>query len=546
MFDELRPVLIIDDCPMYRTALRGMLIKIGFNPKQVLQGKNAALSLIVAELHPLQLVFCDYNLGKDTNGHQLLDELYHRNILLADCVVIIITGDSSTGVVRDFAELSPDGYLVKPLNYLTLKERLPKLAYRKRTLSDLLNTYANGDFKKTVDQADKSVLQTIEILQGAQFLKAKALLKLNKIEDARNLLSMIKDGPERLSAILELARIAMLQHQYSLCQSLLQPLEIDPIHGAAALELSAENYLKQKHLPMALKTMTKCVEKFSKNTKYHLLKIHIAMALFDTKIAYDSVEIALNQSRDSFRETLLLHHLSAQLNLDVAQFSNKKIKDKLLMRFAKQCRDWRRSFSRKDYKAFELLLQARAQGIKGNISRTRELLDEYHLWFDKNYEPSIYEKLELYKIYYMLDKPDCYQLAEDKIKQAFSGKEDSWEKQTILLYIAHWQKRMEQKIVRNTNLKRICSAHMDAGNYDKALSSLVKAMNFNCDDVDISRLILICLSKAWPIGWNKKEVSILALRCRDLLKNTSIKYTFEYKQAVSIIASQLSNDKNIT
>lgn len=245
IFSSEQPVLVIDDCPMYRTAAKGMLLKLGFDTEQLHLASDASSALACCRSHQFQLVLCDYNLGAKTNGHQLLDQLIHDRMLPADCVIIVVTGDASSSVVRGFAELEPDGYLVKPLNFNTLRTRLPKLGRRKRALGKVLHSFAGGDYQQVLEQADEALCSANEMTHSAQMLKAKALIELGHLDDARNILITLNPGPEPTRVTLELARVAKLQKHYKTSQLLLNQIKSDAIYCGDVLQLSAELDLLQ-------------------------------------------------------------------------------------------------------------------------------------------------------------------------------------------------------------------------------------------------------------------------------------------------------------
>ena len=538
MFDRSRPILIIDDCTIYRTAIRGMLIKLGFRAQQLLLAKDAVAALEIVKTEPVQLVLCDYNLGERKNGHQLLDEMVNCQMLSADCVIIIITGDSSAGVVRGFSELMPDGYLVKPLNYLTFKERLPKFSRKKRVLADMLITFAKGDFTETIATAEKGIINVGQLSYCAQFLKAKALIQLNECDEARNILINIKGKQVRAEVQIEVARLELKQKQYTSCLATLSPFEKDPIHCTEVWLLSAQCYLAQQQLPLAFEKMTESIKISPNNIENYIFSSHIAMAMFDFKSAYTTLDMALNQSHNSYRETLLLHQMVAQLNLNVIQFTNDDCKSALLARFIERCKHWRSSFSRKDYKPFEILLNARAHGIKGNIRKCKALLVEYLHWEDDAYISSVYELIELAKVYSLLLDTKEHQVTINRVNDCLA-QADTYKQQTLMLYLNGWQSKLEQVRAEVSITKKRCLSYMNTREFTKAIKIIIPALDLDRSDIGTANLTIICLSRAWPMGWGKKSVIKLVNHCRGVLSNTPAVLTDEYRIASKLLSKQL-------
>ncbi|WP_019027610.1 response regulator [Colwellia piezophila] len=538
MFDRSRPILIIDDCTMYRTATRGMLLKLGFSPEQILLAKDAVAALEIVKHKAVQLILCDYNLGERKNGHQLLDEMVNCQMLSADCVIIIITGDSSASVVRGFYELRSDGYLVKPLNYVTFKERLPKFSRKKRVLADMLTTFSNGDFTDTIAKAEESIFNAEQHSYGAQFLKAKALIQLNKCDEAKNILIHLQGKPIRAEVQIEFARLELKQKQYKSCLATLSPFEKDPIHCTKVLLLSAQCYLAQQQLSLALEKMTESVKHSPRNIENTIFCSHIAMAMFDVKPAYDTLDMALSQSRHSYRETLLLHQMVAQLNLNVIQFTQDVNKGELFARFIERYKHWRSYYSRKDYKPFELLLKARAHGLQGNISQCKTLLNEYLQWQDDEYISSVYELIELANVYSILHDTEKYQESISRVKVCLA-QVDIYKQQTLTLYLNRWQSKLAQVKAEVSRAKKRCLSYIKIKEFEKAVKLIITALDLDSTDTDLGQLTIICLSRAWPMGWSKKSVIKLVMRCRELLKNTPVVLTPEYRVASKLLAKQL-------
>ncbi|RCU52468.1 response regulator [Corallincola holothuriorum] len=541
LFDRTRPVLIVDDCPMYRTAAKGMLQKLGFHNEQLLVAKDAASALTVAKTKQLQLVMCDYNLGNKTNGHQLLDEILHDGHLPADCVVVIVTGDASAPVVRSFAELEPDGYLVKPLNFVTLGERLPKMARRKRKLGGLLESYAKGDYEAAVQQADEEIFKASEMATSAQLIKAKALIKHNKLDEARNQLIALRNGSEKGQVAMALATIAMKQKQYKTCLALLEPIEKDPILCAAAMDMSANVLIQQHQFSAAAEKLDAAINQSPKQVNRYQLRAQVAMGMFTPVIASQNIQQALLRSKHSFRETLEIHQLNASLTLDNAQLSEAAERTKLLSRFAEQCREWRSNFQRNQYKPMELLFLARANALRGYVGKARSCLAEYHTTIKEldNYQSEQHEMIELAKVQLLLSNAKSYNALMTSVSEGLAKDKQNVAYICFLRYISGWRARVEEMAEKATRLRESSLVQIKDGNYERAAGYLAQALELNRADPDIPKTLMVCLTKAWPMGWSKNAVGELAVRCRDLLLDTSAIYSAEFQRASQILASQL-------
>ena len=104
--------LLVDDMRDMRANLRNQLDQLGM--AKVDQAKNAAEALKLVSSNKYDLVLCDYNLGDETNGQQLLEFLKARRLLPASTIFFMVTAESKYPSVVTAGEFAPDDYLIKP------------------------------------------------------------------------------------------------------------------------------------------------------------------------------------------------------------------------------------------------------------------------------------------------------------------------------------------------------------------------------------------------------------------------------------------------
>ncbi|WP_220719816.1 response regulator [Agarivorans litoreus] len=541
-FDPQRPALIIDDCPMYRTAARGMLQKLGVSSELIFFAKDAPSALEQCRNRRFQLVLCDYNLGEGANGHQLIDELRHSALLAADCVLAIVTADASAEVVRGFAELQPDGYLVKPLNFSNLSKRLPTIAHKKLSLARVHQAMAQQDYHMALHLVDNLVIGGSEFSLSALLIKAEALMHLGEYEQARNQLVGLNLDAEKGQVNLLLAELSLRQKQYPLAEALLLKLENDPMLCALAKEKMAIKLLRQQRVAEAYAKLEEALAHSPKNTQRQIFKAQLAMANFELPAAALSINAALHLARHSFRETLSLHQQVAQLTLDLAQFSEDNGQQSSLQRrFAEQCRRLRGRFQRKDYKPLELLMLARSNGIQGYIGKARQMLADYHSWLEQQeqHQPSVLEDLELAKVYQLLSFPQEYKAQLRVAQHSLLKLSDSDQSLMLQRYLSKWQERVDGMQAKANRLKEQSQRAYRDQNFERATGLLVQALELNRSDLEIPARLTTCLTKAWPLGWSKSEVIELALRCRELLKGSSLSSQPRYQTSSRALSGQL-------
>ncbi len=539
--DKTRPVLIVDDSPMYRTAAKGMLQKLGYDGEKLHFAQDAKEALQRCRQHSYGLIFFDYNLGDKANGFQLIDELQDKKLLAADCVNIIVTGDATADVVRGFMELDPDGYLLKPLNYSTLKERLPGFMRKKRHLSDVMVAFDKKQYDSVITLVDENFYTEDDIIVRSQLIKANALIELDRLDEARNVLINLKGSGENGRVMLALGQIALKQRQYKQGLFLLKPLKKDTFLSAAAGHLSAELNIAQIQFREAIEEIDSSISISPKVIQRHWLKVYLHMALFELPTAIQAVKTMILESRHSFRESVDMYQLGALLLLDQAQFSSHKSRIVHLFAFTKWVESWRANFDRLAYKPMELLLYARGNILKSNLSKARECLSEYNQLIAQleNHTPSLFEQIELSRVTLLMGDQSEYLRLSESINIKLKREPFTSENKAILAYMSQWRSKSERLHESASKMKKEAIRCIENRNFERASIILAKAIDSQASDPEIAKLLMGVLTRAWPANMGRKEVTSLALRCREQLKGTDFIKSKEFLAQSKILAQQL-------
>ncbi len=116
-------ILIVEDDPDVRELLTLALSDEGHFPTSVLNGVAALAAIEGGKIKP-DLILCDYNLPDALNGAQLTAKI--RNRLNRQIPVIILSGDISTGAMREIA-FQHCVQLNKPVNLKELTQEIQRL-----------------------------------------------------------------------------------------------------------------------------------------------------------------------------------------------------------------------------------------------------------------------------------------------------------------------------------------------------------------------------------------------------------------------------------
>ncbi|MEN9631410.1 MAG: hypothetical protein RJA10_4638 [Pseudomonadota bacterium] len=150
---HLAKALIIDGNPTSRSVLAGQLRDLGvLTVRQMSRVQDARLAL---EECPYDIVLCEMTFnGAPMSGQDLLEELRREQLLPYSTVFILVTGEATYSQVREAAEATVDGYLVKPYSGVALGDKLAEVRRRKRTLKPIYEAIQAREFARAAALAE--------------------------------------------------------------------------------------------------------------------------------------------------------------------------------------------------------------------------------------------------------------------------------------------------------------------------------------------------------------------------------------------------------
>jgi CheY-like chemotaxis protein len=120
-------VLVVDDMPASRAALKDMLYGMGFTRIEEASGGREALEKLKAQ--GAQLIVCDYMM-KDMSGLDLLNQL-RNHAYLVDIPFIVVSSNGDSPVIETAMDLGAAEYLVKPVSFNLLKKKITDVLMRR-------------------------------------------------------------------------------------------------------------------------------------------------------------------------------------------------------------------------------------------------------------------------------------------------------------------------------------------------------------------------------------------------------------------------------
>ncbi|MEZ8101120.1 response regulator [Vibrio bivalvicida] len=541
IFDE-RPVLIVDDSQIYRTSAARMLTKLGLPNSQIVLSADSKQALSACRRNQFQLVLIDYNLGTQANGYQLLDDIKSQQLLPPDCVVVVITGDASADIVKSFAELEPDSYLIKPLSFNTLKERVPKLLEQKRALSSILWAIKDTDYDNGLEACEEVMFDCGDTRKHAALLKVQILLLKGDMDSARNLLVSLNSTISTDVFSAKLAEIAIAKRQYSMAEYVLTShLKRSP-ESAKELTLLGELYLLTGKVTLAQEAIINAISLSPTVVKRHWLLLCCYLINQQHTEAIKCVNEVIHHSLYSSRHSLTAYQLGASIVVDSAMKCDFDKREAAIRELKGYLEQWRKRFNSREYKPFELLVMARAYFAVGLRGKGLSLLEEYKQ-LKERVESNPLEIVEMIKISHQVGGIGSLESLIVQFDQSIGDLATDTHAvfpESMRGYLAIWRTEFNSALEHYQSQKRRVMIATESGQYEVAAELLVDMFYAGVElTLDVPRRLLHTLSKAWPSGMCRIQVVKVATKCKESLIGADNFPTDRESQILATLARQL-------
>ncbi len=223
-------ILIIEDYGIMRRSIKDMLYSLG--ARFIDEAENGPTAIAAMRIKPYDIVLCDYLLGDDKNGQQILEAARHKKLIPFHCIFIIVTGQQTASLVLNTLENKPDEYLTKPFNAHQLIRRIEKSYARKQYFMDIQKHIAKENLASAIYHCEE-LLKTENQATKAALLKIRAELAINTgdFEKATTIYQQLLEQRELAWARLGTGIICFYQAQYDPAISIFQRvIEDSPIY----------------------------------------------------------------------------------------------------------------------------------------------------------------------------------------------------------------------------------------------------------------------------------------------------------------------------
>lgn len=182
MYLKGKKALVIDDLVGMRSSLRTTISALGIEQCDMASSAREAVEKMNARFY--DLILCDYYLGDDTDGQQLLELVRRSKIISHKTLFIIVTAERSQDRIVAAADFLPDDYLVKPFTAEVLGKRVVALSERKDYFHDVYVALDDDMLEMALRKLEPLVETKNKYWVDAMRLKGNTLLRLERWSDA--------------------------------------------------------------------------------------------------------------------------------------------------------------------------------------------------------------------------------------------------------------------------------------------------------------------------------------------------------------------------
>lgn len=316
-FSKLK-ALVVDDAQTVLSVVRTMLRAMGFIDKNIDFAKDAKSAITFSKANCYDIIICDYNLGRGLNGKQILEEIRHYKLLGAGSIFIIISGESSSSIVRSIIELRPDEYILKPFSQKQFHRRV-KLAYiRKCQYKRLYEAEYNNEPSSGLSYCEELIGRgNVDVMLVSRF-KGVFLQALKKYSDAEQFYRDLYAKHREEWIEFELCNVLIELGSYDEVESIINTSLNSASHRELTLpELSVMSKLAiyQGEIPDAISHLELASALAPGNPTRELVIANLCVAAGDYVSAEKRYYVYKEYCRDTYRDdfTTSLHVVRAML-----------------------------------------------------------------------------------------------------------------------------------------------------------------------------------------------------------------------------------------
>lgn len=254
-----KKVLIIDDMREVRVQLQLTLSNVGFEKLNHVETIREAMDKIAVVKY--DIILCDYNLGKGTNGQQFLEYMRINKKLNRSNIFMMVTAENSYEKVIAAAEHMPDDYLLKPFTAAHFITRLEAILDRQIELEKVNQAFDERDWSLAIDECDKLIAKKSKYYIEICKVKAEVYMQAELYEEAAEVYEHILSFRElpwaQLGWARAKARLGFIEDSYELVAKL---IDENP-QFLAGYDFASDLLLQQNKVDEAMAVTQRAMQK---------------------------------------------------------------------------------------------------------------------------------------------------------------------------------------------------------------------------------------------------------------------------------------------
>lgn len=369
-----KKVLIIDDCEPIRSAVKGMLQKIGFNT--IISAASGADAVLRCEKNIFDFILADFNLGDGKDGYQLFEELRHKDLLSPTCCFFIISGESRRQIVHGLIELQPDDYLLKPFTYSGVERRLARSFTKKEAMRPVYEAVFEDNIEKAIKKCDVVKNEEPDYAMHALRLKGELLVRSKEFEEAYKLYTAILSKREFNWALLGQAICRLNLEDWDEAEFTLRELVDVNETRVEALDWLGRLLIRRDQTIEAYMVLTQAGKLSPRNIDRQRAIANLCIINGELDEAVRCFSRILKSQRFSIYDTADNYLNFARCLVDLSKDSNKLETAKRVGQAMEVLGSMGKRFYAELVKPQELVIQSRVSAMKGDMGLARQQLIE--------------------------------------------------------------------------------------------------------------------------------------------------------------------------
>ena len=424
--------LIVDDFENFRGTLYKMLMDLGIgNADSAASGEEA---LRFCKARSYDLILCDNNLGKGKSGQQVLEELRTTENPCSDSLFMLVSAESSKGIILAAYDYEPDAYLAKPINPKALDQRLSRLIEQRVELKAVRAAQKAGDDELAISLSKELVAKGSRHANTCQKLLGQLYLAKNDVAAAEEVYRAVLDNRELEWAQLGMVKTKLAQNDLIGAQQWLENiLQANPL-CMKAYDLQADLFKLQNDTEKLQSVLQKATDISPLSILRQQALGDIAQQNNDLLTSANALKRAVKLGEHSCFDRADVHSQFAQATIDL--FSVDKESAKPLVREAINCvNNLEEKFGKTSLRKVEsLLLESQLQVCAGDQRRAQEALASAQSSFGDNKDSAALPiQIEMVRTLRLLGKEDEAQQRLNDLLQRYAGDEDQLQRLDVLL-----------------------------------------------------------------------------------------------------------------